>query len=107
MQADLNRQTKASGQAIGQLMKEGKRDEAEAVKAGLRDLGDRIAALSAEAKRLEAELDDLLFYLPNLPSQDTPPGPEENFQIVKTLGRAEDRSTSPPSPTGTWRPTWT
>ncbi len=86
LQADLNRQTKASGQAIGQLMKEGKREEAEAVKAGLRDLGDRIAALSAEAKRLEAERDELLFYIPNLPSEDTPPGPEENFQIVKTWG---------------------
>jgi len=86
MQADLNRRTKASGQAIGRLMKEGKRDEAEAVKAGLRDLGDRIAALSADAKRLNAELDDLLFTLPNLPSEDTPPGPEENFQIVKTWG---------------------
>ncbi len=86
LQADLNRQTKASGQAIGQLMKEGKREEAEAVKAGLRDLGDRIAALSAEAKRLEAERDDLLFYIPNLPSEETPPGPEENFQIIKTWG---------------------
>ena len=85
-QAELNRQTKASGQTIGRLMKEGKQDEAEAVKAGLRDLGDRIAALSAEAKRLEAERDDLLFYLPNLPSPATPPGLEENFQMVKHWG---------------------
>jgi len=89
LQADLKRQTKASGQAIGQLMKEGKHEEAEAVKAGLRDLGDRIAALNAEAKRLEDERDGLLFYLPNLPSGDTPPGPEENFQIVKTWGEPE------------------
>ena len=86
LQADLNRQTKASGQAIGRLMKEGKQEEAEAVKAGLRNLGDRIAALNAEAKRLEGERDTLLFYIPNLPSEDTPPGPEENFQIVKTWG---------------------
>ena len=57
LQADLNRQTKASGQAIGRLTKEGKQEEAEAVKAGLRDLGDRIAALNAEAKRLEGERD--------------------------------------------------
>jgi len=85
-QADLNRQTKASGQAIGQLMKEGKRDEAEAVKAGLRDLGDRIGARNTDVKRLEAGRDDLLFALPNLPSDDTPPGPEENFRIVKTWG---------------------
>ena len=85
-QADLNRQTKASGQAIGQLMKEGKRDEAEALKAGLRDLGDRIGAMNEDVKRLETERDALLFYIPNLPSEQTPPGPEENFQIVKTHG---------------------
>ena len=85
-QADLNRQTKASGQAIGQLMKQGNRDEAEALKAGLRDLGDRIGALNEDVKRLETELDALLFYIPNLPSEQTPPGPEENFQIAKTYG---------------------
>ena len=87
-QADLNRQTKASGQAIGLAMKEGRRDDAEAVKASLRDLGDRIAARNEDVKRLGAELDELLFYVPNLPSEDTPPGPEENFQIVKTWGEA-------------------
>ncbi len=86
MQADLNRQTKASGQSIGKLMKEVSREEAETVKAGLRELGDRIAALTAEAKRLEGERDSLLFYLPNLPSSATPPGSEENFQMVKTWG---------------------
>ena len=82
LQAELGRGSKT----IPQLMKEGKRDEAEALKALLRDLGDRKAALGDEAKRLEEERDRLLFYLPNLPSADTPPGPEENFQMVKEFG---------------------
>ena len=82
LQAELGRGSKS----IPQLIKEGHRDEAEALKASLRDLGDRKAALGDEAKRLEAERERLLFYIPNLPSPDTPPGPEENFQIVKTNG---------------------
>ncbi len=82
LQAELGRGSKA----IPQLMKEGKREEADALKAQLRDLGDRKAALGDDAKRLEAERDDLLFYIPNLPHETTPPGAEENFQIVKTHG---------------------
>ncbi len=82
LQAELGRGSKS----IPQLMKEGKRDEAEALKAMLRDLGDRKAALGDEAKRLEEERDRLLFYIPNLPSPTTPPGPEENFQMVKESG---------------------
>ncbi len=82
LQAELGRGSKS----IPQLMKEGRRDEAEALKASLRDLGDRKAALGDEAKRLEEERDRLLFYVPNLPSPTTPPGPEENFQMVKEFG---------------------
>ena len=82
LQAELGRGSKA----IPPLMKEGRREEADALKANLRDLGDRKSALGDDAKRLEAERDDLLFYIPNLPHETTPPGAEENFQIVKTHG---------------------
>ena len=81
-QAELNKASKL----IPQLMKEGRRDEAEAVKARNRELGDRKAALGDEERRLVAERDELLFHIPNLPHETTPPGPEENFQIVKTNG---------------------
>ncbi len=84
LQAQLNRDTKA----IPQLMKEGRREEAEAVKARNRELGDRKAALGEQERRLVAERDDLLFYIPNLPHETTPPGPEDNYQIVKTSGAA-------------------
>jgi len=85
LQAELGRGSKS----IPQLMKEGKREEADALKASLRDLGDRKAALGDEAKRLESERERLLFYIPNLPSPQTPLGPEENFQIVKTRGELQ------------------
>jgi seryl-tRNA synthetase len=81
VQAQLNRDTKL----IGPLMKEGKRDEAEALKRQNRELGDRVAALNTEARPLEAERDDLLFYIPNLPAADAPLGGEENNQVIRSV----------------------
>lgn len=86
LQARLNAESKTTGQRIGQLMKEGKKDEADAVRAELRELGDRVAALEEEARRLDAERDDLLFYIPNLPHETTPAGGEDDFQIIREAG---------------------
>lgn len=86
LQAQLNRDSKSSGQQIGQLMREGKRDEAEALKAKNRALGDRIAALNEQVRVLADEREDLLYYIPNLPDADTPAGGEENNVVVRTVG---------------------
>ena len=77
LQAKLNAESKTTGQRIGQLMKDGKKDEADAVRAELRDLGDRVATLDEEARKLSAEIDEILFYIPNLPHETTPSGGEE------------------------------
>jgi len=82
LKAELNQVSKR----IPVLMREGKRDEAEVVKTLGRDLGEKITALDDRARTLQVEIDDLLFKIPNLPSEDTPAGPEENFQIVRTVG---------------------
>lgn len=52
---------------IGALMAQQKRDAAEAKKAETKDLGDKIAALDAQAKAAEARRDERLLSLPNLP----------------------------------------
>ena len=82
VQAELGRGSKS----IPQLMKEGRREEAETLKATLRDLGDRRSALGEEAKRLETERERLLFYIPNLPSPNTPPDPKRTSRSFKTRG---------------------
>lgn len=82
LQAELN----AASRQIGVLMRDKKAAEADEVKARNRELGDKIAALNNDAKRLEDERDDRLFLIPNLPHADVPPGAEENFRIVKTVG---------------------
>jgi seryl-tRNA synthetase len=50
--------------------------------AAMRALGDRIAALDAEAAAVEARLNELLLLVPNLPTPDVPVGPDESGNVV-------------------------
>ena len=59
---------------IGQLMREGKRDEAEAAKAQVAANKDRIAALDAERSDAESALFDLVAAIPNIPDESVPYG---------------------------------
>ena len=62
----------------GQLMKAGKKEEAEAAKAQVTELKDRIAQLSAKRAEVEDKLNDLLMGTPNMPADSTPVGKDEN-----------------------------
>ena len=59
---------------IGQLMREGKRDEAEAAKAQVAANKDRIAALDTERDEAEKALFDLVAAIPNIPDETVPYG---------------------------------
>ena len=78
----------ASSKLIGQLMKEGKKEEAEAKKAEVSAIKDEIAAQNAELEEVEEELRKVLLSIPNLPSEDTPDGvdvpgaPTSTFQLL-------------------------
>ncbi len=84
----LRAQRKGASENIGLLMRQGKKDEAEAARAGARDLGDQIGRLDDAERQIQTERSDLLFYLPNLPHADTPAGGEENNVVVRTEGQA-------------------
>ncbi len=83
---ELRAQRKRDSESIGLLMREGRKSDADAARAHARHLGDRIAGLDDAERQVQAERDDLLFYLPNLPHADTPAGGEENNVVVKTAG---------------------
>ncbi len=74
LQAERNSKSKM----IGQLMREGKRDEAEAAKAEVAANKERIAEL--ETKRTEAEgaLYDLVSRIPNIPDETVPYGHDDS-----------------------------
>ncbi len=75
-QTELN----AASKEIGGLMREGKRDEAQAVIARTEELKARVKELDEEPKLLEAEQRRLLLEIPNLPHESVRVGrtPEDN-----------------------------
>ena len=75
---ELLNQRNVLSKSIGKLMGEGKKDEAEAVKAQVSELKDRIAELSVKRAEAEEKLNDLLLGTPNMPADSTPVGKDEN-----------------------------
>jgi len=76
-------QSNALAKQIGQLMKEGRKEEAEAAKAQTSTLKIRAKSLEESLKEVEEQLQATLVLLPNLPHESVPPGrtPEENVEV--------------------------
>ena len=71
---------------IGLLMKEGKRDEAEAAKAEVAALKAKAAGLDAKAAENNTELESLLVLLPNIPCALVPEGKSAEDNLVVKMG---------------------
>ncbi len=84
----LGQQKKAAA-AIGQLMKEGRREEAEAAKAEVAALKARSTELLAQADANNAELQNQLVLLPNLPCEIVPEGKGAEDNLVVKMGGEE------------------
>jgi seryl-tRNA synthetase len=67
---EINNQSKR----IGQLMKEGKKEDADQVKDRTRDLKEDSKKLGNVLSELEGQLNDLLYNIPNVPHPDVPEG---------------------------------
>jgi len=68
--------------AIGQLMREGKHDEANAKKEETSRLKNESKALTEELKTVEADLQKRLYEVPNIPHPKVPAGNSEDDNIV-------------------------
>jgi seryl-tRNA synthetase len=77
----LNAQRNASSREIGALMKEGKKDEAEARRAEVSGLKDRIAELDGLRAQTEERMHEILSTLPNIPHSSVPVGADESANI--------------------------
>ena len=71
---------------IGALMKEGKREEAEAVKAEVAALKATNAALEEEMKTAAEDTQNLLYTIPNIPSDEVPEGAHAEDNVVEKTG---------------------
>ncbi|MDO4804634.1 MAG: serine--tRNA ligase [Lachnospiraceae bacterium] len=81
LQANRNKTSKM----IGKLMGQGKRDEAEAVKAEIAKEGARIDELTAEEKNVEEEIKKRMMVIPNIIDPSVPIGKDdsENVEVTK------------------------
>lgn len=77
----LNAQRNASSREIGNLMKEGKKEEAEARRAEVSGLKDRIAELDQLRSETENRMHELLSTLPNIPHASVPVGEGETENV--------------------------
>lgn len=85
---DAARQELNAGSAsVGILVREGRADEAESVKAQMAALRGRIDELEAALRDHEERLDDVAMRIPNLPAADVPDGKSEaDNVVVRTVG---------------------
>lgn len=82
-QDNLLAESNTLAREIGALMKAGNKDEAEKIKIRSADLKKNIAELGAELTRLERELQEQLYAIPNVPDERVPDGggPDDNITM--------------------------
>lgn len=82
---NVSAEANAAARQVGDLMRNGKKDEAEAVKAKTAAFKEEIKRLGEELAAVESELQQKLVLLPNLPHASVPKGltPEENEIVLE------------------------
>jgi seryl-tRNA synthetase len=78
LRAERNRGSKT----IGQLMRVGKKEEAEKQKQAMARIGDKIDALNQDLRQVEEKLNNNLLRVPNMPLPEVPIGPDDTHNII-------------------------
>lgn len=71
---DLLAENKVLSKEIGQLMAQGKKEEADTLKARVADIKDQSRQLEEQFTDIKKQLDDLLYTVPNCPHKSVPKG---------------------------------
>ena len=72
--------------SIGAMMKQGKKDEANAVKAEVAALKEQQKAIAADLAAAESEIRDILLTVPNVPYEGVPAGTSAADNVVEATG---------------------
>ncbi|MCY4176238.1 MAG: serine--tRNA ligase [Acidimicrobiaceae bacterium] len=88
---ELRAEVKKISASVGALFREDRADEAEELRAGSRELTERIDGLSDEAEQLAEWIRRILLYVPNMVADDCPDGagPDDNVAL-RTVGYDPD-----------------
>ena len=93
---DLSAERNRLSPEIGALMKDGRKDEAEAKRLRVKELKERIEALETERDSAEGELNDIMHGIPNLPHPSVPVGPDESANVeIRRWGAAPELEFEP------------
>ena len=88
---ELNASSNRISKEVGALMREGKKEEAEAKKAESRSLGEKIKAAEVRVEELENEFRNILTRVPNLAHESVPVGKDESANVeVRRWGTPRD-----------------
>ena len=74
---------------IGQLMKEGKKEEAEAARARVAELKESNKALDATMTQAATDMQNVLYTIPNIPYDSVPEGVGAEDNVVEKMGGME------------------
>lgn len=75
--------------AIGGLMKEGKKEEAEVAKKLVADIKEVSKSIQAEMDQVSEEMQNLLYTIPNVPHESVPEGHGADDNVVEKTGGME------------------
>ncbi|MCQ2000241.1 serine--tRNA ligase [Arthrobacter zhaoxinii] len=81
---------RAEQNAFGKRVAAAKGEEKQALLAEVKELAASVKAAGAEADAIQAESDALLRRIPNLISDGVPTGGEDDFEVIKTVGKPRD-----------------
>jgi seryl-tRNA synthetase len=88
---ELNAASNRLSKEVGALMREGKKDEAEAKKAESRAVAEKVKGIEAKLDEMESEFRAILTSVPNLPHESVPVGADESANLeVRRWGTPRD-----------------
>jgi seryl-tRNA synthetase len=88
---ELNAASNRISKEVGALMREGKKDEAEAKKVESRAVAEKVKGIEAKLDEMESEFRAILTGVPNLPHESVPVGADESANLeVRRWGTPRD-----------------
>lgn len=90
---ELRAKRNSGAKEIGKLLKNGLKEEAEQLKQNLATMGSQIEELEATEKKLEVEIRNIMFTIPNIIDKSVPIGKDDSENIeVERFGEIKEKN---------------
>ncbi|MBO3745972.1 serine--tRNA ligase [Streptosporangiaceae bacterium NEAU-GS5] len=86
---------RAEQKNVGKSVSRASGDERQALLDRAKELAAQVKAAEAEAAALGAELDELVMTVPNIVEEGTPPGGEDDYVVLETIGSPREFEFAP------------